>query len=148
MATPCSLTPCSTPHSHVGREPTNAEAPGSGSSRYCVRTVPPAGRAGNHSTTCGSSGGRSEFLPNSAPRPPTTASVSQHTATSSGSAGRGARREVGQLGRVRVDAERRTRGPLHQLVPPARPARREELRTEERTRVGSTHDPAEALEQG
>ena len=36
IATPCSFTPCSAPHSHVGCEPTNAYAPGSGDRRYCV----------------------------------------------------------------------------------------------------------------
>ena len=44
IATPCSFTPCSAPHSHVGCEPTNADAPASGIRRYCVSSAPPARR--------------------------------------------------------------------------------------------------------
>ena len=46
MATPCSLTPCSAPHSQAGRDSSVAAAPRSGSSRYWVRSRPPAGPAG------------------------------------------------------------------------------------------------------
>ena len=41
MATPCSLIPCSAPHSQAGRDSTVAAAPVSGSSRYCVRSTAP-----------------------------------------------------------------------------------------------------------
>ena len=42
MATPCSLTPCSAPHSQVGQESNVACAPVSPMERYCVRNVHPA----------------------------------------------------------------------------------------------------------
>ena len=46
IATPCSFTPCSTPHSHVGCEPTSATAPGSGMREVLrVRACRPAVRA-------------------------------------------------------------------------------------------------------
>ena len=86
IATPCSFTPCSKPHSQSGREPSTACAPASSSSRYCVRTLPPAGRRANASTTCGSGTGRSEFLANSVRPPPTTHSVS-HTTSGGGELG-------------------------------------------------------------
>ena len=44
MATPCSLTPCSAPHSHVGQDRNAACAPASPMVRYCVRSVQPAER--------------------------------------------------------------------------------------------------------
>ena len=67
IATPCSLHPCSAPQSHVGCEPTNADAPRSSMRRYCVASVPPATRARCGSSTCASPGGRSEFFANTMP---------------------------------------------------------------------------------
>ena len=71
MATPCSLTPCSAPQSHVGRERNVACAPVSPMVRYCVRRVHPAeARRPKGQATWTSPGGRSEFLANTmAPGP-------------------------------------------------------------------------------
>src|SRR5690349_15299862 len=64
-ATPAALTPCSTPHIHVGRDPTNAiVSPSCPSISMCVVLVVDSRRDGNCSTTCTSDGGRSEFLAN------------------------------------------------------------------------------------
>ena len=96
IATPCSLTPCSAPHSHVGRDTTAAAAPGSGSARYCVCSVgvaPAGARPACDSTTCASSGGRSEFFANSVPVGPTTQSVSHMR-------GQAVRELGGEVGRV------------------------------------------------
>ncbi len=68
MATPCSFTPCSAPHNHVGHERSAAWAPVSPMVRYCVRREQPAEeRRPNGQATCGSPGGRSEFLANTMP---------------------------------------------------------------------------------
>jgi hypothetical protein len=87
IATPCSFTPCSSPQSHAGREASSAWAPGSASSRYCVRTVPPAGRRSTRSTTCASFGGRSEFFPKRVAFGPTMQRVS-HTSNAALTAAR------------------------------------------------------------
>src|SRR5205807_108628 len=65
MATPATLTPCSTPHIHDGRDPTKANVSrfAASMSRYVVR-VSRSTRGPNRSTTWSSAGGRSEFLAN------------------------------------------------------------------------------------
>src|SRR5438477_4186793 len=65
-ATPATLTPCSTPHIHAGREPTNANVSrlAGSMSRYVVR-VNRSTRGANRSTIWVSVGGRSEFFANS-----------------------------------------------------------------------------------
>ena len=67
IATPCSLTPCSKPHSHVGPRAERRRARRRRrASRYCVRRRRRRrARAACASTTCASSRGRSEFLANS-----------------------------------------------------------------------------------
>ena len=64
-ATPASLTPCSTPHIHEGRDPTKpmVRPAWPGISMYVAR-VTSSWRGACHSITCGSSGGRSLFLAN------------------------------------------------------------------------------------
>ena len=54
-----------------------------GDRRYCVSSAPPASRAACASTTCASSGGRSEFFANTMPAPVRTHSVS-HTVAALG----------------------------------------------------------------
>ena len=44
IATPCSLTPCSRPQSHSGREPSTACGAGVGEGEVLRATVPAAGR--------------------------------------------------------------------------------------------------------
>ena len=81
MATPCSLTPCSAPHSQVGQERKAACAPVSPIERYCVRRVHPAeARRPKGQAIWTSPGGRSEFLANTMPRGPGAHSVSHMVA--------------------------------------------------------------------
>ena len=81
MATPCSLTPCSAPHSQVGQERKVAWAPVSPMVRYCVRNVQPAeARRPNGHATWTSPGGRSEFLANTIPCGPGAHRVSHMVA--------------------------------------------------------------------
>ena len=85
MATPCSLTPCSAPHSQVGQERKVACAPASPMVRYCVRRVHPAElRRPNGQATWTSPGGRSEFLANTMPAGPGAHSVSHMLAVYGG----------------------------------------------------------------
>src|SRR5215211_4726236 len=76
-ATPASLTPCSKPHIHHGREPSTPRVgPGAGAvSTWVARTGPSSRRGGCHSSRCASSGGRSEFLAQSV-RPAAVAGAS------------------------------------------------------------------------
>src|SRR5829696_1517571 len=66
-ATPASLTPCSKPHIHHGRDPrTPTVGPRAGSTAtWVARTGPSSRRGGCHSSHCASPGGRSEFLAHS-----------------------------------------------------------------------------------
>ena len=71
MATPCSFTPCSAPHSQVGHESSATWAPVSPMVRYCVRSEQPTDeRRPNGQVTCGSPGGRSELFANTIPAAP------------------------------------------------------------------------------
>ena len=77
MATPCSLTPCSAPQSHVGQDKNVACAPVSPMDRYWVRSVHPAeARRPKGQAIWTSPAGRSEFLANTMPRGPGAQSVS------------------------------------------------------------------------
>ncbi len=81
MATPCSFTPCSAPHSQVGHESNAACAPVSPMDRYCVRSVQPAeARRPKGQVIWTSPGGRSEFLANTMPCGPGAQSVSHMAA--------------------------------------------------------------------
>src|SRR5579875_663180 len=81
MATPCSFTPCSAPHSHNGRDSSTAAVGLDSTCRYCVRSTPLPLRRAWASGSWTSDGGRSEFLANSVPCVPTTHRVS-HTSAS------------------------------------------------------------------
>ena len=70
IATPCSLTPCSSPHIHTGWEPSRAAAGASGTEMWVTLRSPPSSsgsRRPNHRSTWASSGGRSLALANSIP---------------------------------------------------------------------------------
>src|SRR6185437_1907213 len=85
MATPCSLTPCSAPHSHVGQDSKAAWAPVSPMVRYWVRNEHPADdRRPKGHVIWGSPGGRSEFLANTMPEDPRAQRVSHMVAVYGG----------------------------------------------------------------
>src|SRR6266550_4402111 len=121
IATPCSLTPCSTPHNHVGREPRNAWAPGSAMVRYCVRSAAPAARRACHSTTCASSACRSEFFANNIAPFVRTHSVSHISCELS---------SAHELAREYRGRERRTCRLLDEVIPTLRRAGSEDARSE------------------
>ena len=83
IATRCSLTPCSSPHIHAGREPQSRDAPASGISMCGCAACRRADARAATSISWTSEEGRSEFLAKSVPPGPMAQSVS-HMAITAG----------------------------------------------------------------